>query len=104
MKRQGYGWKRWSIKGLFAIYNIYTDIKLTRWKANPKRQASNPWYEVVKWSLVLEIGTPRSMRQVLETQFGDRTGAPALDPTGKHCKVNSIYRYLVHRQFCCKSL
>lgn len=48
MKRQGYGWKRWSTKGLFAIYNIYSDYKVARWKADPKRTADNPWYEIVK--------------------------------------------------------
>jgi RNA-directed DNA polymerase len=48
MKRKGYGWKRWSTKGLFAIYNIFSDFKVARWKANPKRQADNPWYEIVK--------------------------------------------------------
>ncbi|GAB3349639.1 group II intron reverse transcriptase/maturase [Arachidicoccus ginsenosidivorans] len=48
MKRKGYGWKRWSTKGLFAIYNIFCDFKVVRWKVNPKRQAENPWYEIVK--------------------------------------------------------
>lgn len=48
MKRQGYGWKKSSTKGLFAIYNIYTDCKIARRKADPKRQAENPWYEIVK--------------------------------------------------------
>ena len=31
--RSGFGWKRWSTKGLFAIYNIYSNFKLTGWKA-----------------------------------------------------------------------
>ncbi|MBO9572065.1 MAG: group II intron reverse transcriptase/maturase [Chitinophagaceae bacterium] len=35
MMRGGYGWKRWSTNGLFAIYNIYDDYKLVRWKAAP---------------------------------------------------------------------
>ena len=48
MKRKGYGWKRWSTTGLFAIYNIFCDFKVARWKANPKRQAENSWCEVVK--------------------------------------------------------
>jgi len=48
MKRKGYDWKRWSRTGLFAIYNIFSDFKVSRWKANPKRQADNPWFEIVK--------------------------------------------------------
>jgi len=35
--RRGFGWKRWSTKGLFAMYNIYTDVKLVRWKAQINR-------------------------------------------------------------------
>ena len=35
--RRGFGWKRWSTKGLLAIYNIYTDVKLIRWKAQTNR-------------------------------------------------------------------
>jgi RNA-directed DNA polymerase len=27
--KQGFGWKRWSTKGLYAIYNIYSDFKVT---------------------------------------------------------------------------
>lgn len=48
IKRKGYGWKRWSTTGLFAIYNIFSNFKVARWQANPKRQAENPWYEIVK--------------------------------------------------------
>jgi RNA-directed DNA polymerase len=28
--KRGFGWKEWSTKGLFAVYNIYRDFKLTR--------------------------------------------------------------------------
>jgi RNA-directed DNA polymerase len=35
MMRGGYGWKRWSTTGLMAMYNIYSDFKLTGWKAAP---------------------------------------------------------------------
>lgn len=35
--KQGFGWKRWSTVGLFAMYNIYNDYKLIRWKARPAR-------------------------------------------------------------------
>lgn len=35
MMRGGYGWKRWSTIGLFAMYNVYSDFKLTGWKAAP---------------------------------------------------------------------
>lgn len=35
--RKGFGWKRWSTVGLFAMYNIYTDFELIRWKARPAR-------------------------------------------------------------------
>lgn len=31
----GFGWKRWSTTGLFAMYNIYNDFKLARRKARP---------------------------------------------------------------------
>jgi RNA-directed DNA polymerase len=37
MNRGGFGWKRWSTIGLFAMYNIYRDFKLIRWKARPAR-------------------------------------------------------------------
>ncbi|HVW99497.1 MAG TPA: group II intron reverse transcriptase/maturase [Candidatus Babeliaceae bacterium] len=37
MKRKGYGWKRWSTRGLFAMYNIYSDFKVASWKAKPAR-------------------------------------------------------------------
>lgn len=36
-KRKGYGWKRWSTRGLFAMYNIYSDFKVTSWKVSPAR-------------------------------------------------------------------
>ena len=35
--RKGYGWKRWSTRGLFAMYNIYSDFKLTPRKVLPVR-------------------------------------------------------------------
>lgn len=35
MMRGGYGWKRWSTRGLIAMYNVYDDYKLTRWKVAP---------------------------------------------------------------------
>lgn len=28
----GFGWKQWSTKGLYAIYNIYSDFTLSTWK------------------------------------------------------------------------
>jgi RNA-directed DNA polymerase len=34
-KKKGYGWKRWSTRGLFAMYNIYSDFKVTSWKVSP---------------------------------------------------------------------
>lgn len=37
MKRPGYGWKKWSTRGLFAMYNIYSDFKVASWKAKPVR-------------------------------------------------------------------
>ena len=48
MKRQGYGWKRWSTTGLFAIYNIFSDFKIAQWKVKSKQKADNPWFEVVR--------------------------------------------------------
>lgn len=36
-KRKGFGWKRWSTKGLFAVYNIFSDFKVAPWKASPTR-------------------------------------------------------------------
>jgi len=35
--QKGYGWKQWSTKGLFAVYNIYNDFKLTRVAVAPDR-------------------------------------------------------------------
>lgn len=33
--KQGFGWKRWSTKGLYAIYNIYSDFKVAPRKFVP---------------------------------------------------------------------
>jgi RNA-directed DNA polymerase len=35
--KQGFGWKRWSTKGLYAIYNIYSDFKVVPRKFAPIR-------------------------------------------------------------------
>jgi len=35
--RPGFGWKRWSTRGLYAIYNIYSDFKVASRKAVPAR-------------------------------------------------------------------
>lgn len=37
MKRKGYGWKRWSTREMFAMYNIYSDFKVISRKAQPAR-------------------------------------------------------------------
>ena len=33
--KQGFGWKEWSTKGLYAVYNIYSDFKVSRRKVIP---------------------------------------------------------------------
>jgi len=33
--KQGFGWKEWSTKGLYAVYNIYSDFKVSRRKVVP---------------------------------------------------------------------
>lgn len=33
--KQGFGWKQWSTKGLYAVYNIYSDFKVSRRKVVP---------------------------------------------------------------------
>ena len=33
--KQGFGWKQWSTKGLYAIYNIYSDFKVSPRKVVP---------------------------------------------------------------------
>lgn len=33
--RSGFGWKRWSTKGLYAIYNIYSDFRVSPRKVSP---------------------------------------------------------------------
>lgn len=33
--RSGFGWKRWSTKGLYAMYNIYSDFKVSPRKVSP---------------------------------------------------------------------
>jgi RNA-directed DNA polymerase len=35
--RRGFGWKRWSTRGLYAIYNIYSDFKVAPRKVVPTR-------------------------------------------------------------------
>ena len=35
--KQGFGWKRWSTKGLYAVYNIYSDFKVSPRKVVPVR-------------------------------------------------------------------
>ena len=35
--KQGFGWKQWSTKGLYAVYNIYSDFKLSPRKVAPAR-------------------------------------------------------------------
>lgn len=35
--KQGFGWKQWSTKGLYAVYNIYSDFKLSPRKVVPAR-------------------------------------------------------------------
>lgn len=34
-REKGFGWKRWSTKGLFAMYNIYNDFKVAPRKVAP---------------------------------------------------------------------
>ncbi len=33
--RKGYGWKKWSTKVLWSIYNVYSDFEVRYWKASP---------------------------------------------------------------------
>jgi RNA-directed DNA polymerase len=33
--RKGYGWKKWSTKILWSIYNVYSDFEVRYWKASP---------------------------------------------------------------------
>jgi RNA-directed DNA polymerase len=35
--KMGFGWKLWSTKELYAIYNIYSDFKVAPWKVAPAR-------------------------------------------------------------------
>lgn len=35
--KQGFGWKQWSTKGLYAVYNIYSDFKVSPRKVVPIR-------------------------------------------------------------------
>lgn len=35
--KQGFGWKQWSTKGLYAVYNIYSDFKVSPRKVVPTR-------------------------------------------------------------------
>jgi RNA-directed DNA polymerase len=35
--KQGFGWKQWSTKGLYAVYNIYSDFKVSPRKVVPVR-------------------------------------------------------------------
>lgn len=35
--KQGFGWKQWSTKGLYTVYNIYSDFKLSPRKVAPAR-------------------------------------------------------------------
>lgn len=35
--KQGFGWKQWSTKGLYAVYNIYSDFKVSPRKVVPAR-------------------------------------------------------------------
>jgi RNA-directed DNA polymerase len=35
--KKGFGWKRWSTKGLYAMYNIYSDFKVAPRKVFPAR-------------------------------------------------------------------
>lgn len=37
--RSGFGWKRWSTRTLWAIYNVYADFEVRYWKASPTRKA-----------------------------------------------------------------
>jgi len=34
-RMKGFGWKRWSTKGIYAVYNIYSDFKVTQRKVAP---------------------------------------------------------------------
>ena len=35
--KKGFGWKRWSTKVLWSIYNVYNDFQIRYWKASPVR-------------------------------------------------------------------
>ena len=39
--RQGFGWRLWSTKGLYAMYDIFSDFKVASRKVAPTRQAIN---------------------------------------------------------------
>jgi len=34
-RMKGFGWNRWSTKGLYAVYNIYSDFKVAQRKVAP---------------------------------------------------------------------
>lgn len=39
--KQSFGWKEWSTKGLYAVYNIYSDFKVSPRKVVPTGQVYN---------------------------------------------------------------